>query len=173
MPNDIGAWLGRGRQHDRRGELDRRRDEARHEPGEDAARHERHDDAAHGARLGGAEVLRGLFQRHVQLLQRGHARAQRVRQAAHRVGEHQRDPVAVNADSANGKLEPAEGAQVADAEDHARDRQRRGRGPVEQLAPGKARAQDDVGDRGADDHVEQRGEAAVEQGVADHAGRPA
>ena len=107
----------------------------------------------------------------MHLRERRGAGAQRVGKPPHRIGDHQRDPGGGESGVEEGQLQPAEGAQVTDREHHAGNGERRGGGPVEQLAAGQARAQDDVGDGCSEDHVHQAREAAIEQGVADHARR--
>ncbi len=84
-------------------------------------------------------TLGGFLERHVHLLQRRHARAQRIGQAAHGVGQHDQDPGAGDQHVGARQLDALEEAQVADRQHDARHRERGGGDPVEPL-PRRQRA---------------------------------
>ncbi|MNV36952.1 hypothetical protein D3C71_1284470 [compost metagenome] len=104
----------------------------------------------------------------MHLLQRRHARAQRIRQAPHGIGQHDQHPGGDHRRVGERQVHALEHAQVADRQHQPRDGQR-GRGQVvEPAARRQLRAQDQVGDRGADHHVQPRRDEAVQQRVAYH-----
>ena len=160
-----------GHEHQRGREFDRRRDEARHESGQHAARHERNDNAAYRAQAARPEGLRRLLERDRDLLQRGHTGAQRVGQASHSVGDHDQHPGRGDRNIGTRHEHAAKRAQIPDGQHQPGDGKGRGGDPVEPLPAWQARAQHDVGDRGAKDHIHPRSQTAIEHRVGDHAAR--
>ena len=110
-----------------------------------------------------------LFQADVQLLQRRGGGAQRIGQAAHRIGDDEHEPEGRERLAGEGQLHVEAGVQQADAEHEAGNRDRRHRDLLDQAAAGQARAQHDVGERRAQDHVDEAGKSAIEDRVGDHA----
>ena len=127
------------------------------------------NDAIDRAVLRGAEVFCGFFKRDMQLLQSRGAGTQCIGQASYCVGDDDDHPARGEGFIGERQLKILEGAQVTDAQHHARNSDCTSGGKVQPLATGEFGAQDQVGDRRAENDVSTRGEAAIEQGVGHHA----
>ena len=103
----------------------------------------------------------------MELAERGIGGGERVRQAAHRVGDHQHEPEGRERLAGERKLHVVIGAKEPDAEHEAGDRDGRHRHLLDEPAARQPRAQHDVGQHRAQHHVDQAGEPAIEDGVAD------